>query len=187
MAAQIAAEEDQRIFDALDTIASEGFTPSFVETSADPRAIVRPLTREDLVGARELIERHPIPPGNVVVLADPEFVGQIPLRQELTVLPADEPRPTRLGFAVSERVGGAVVNPRGIARLQGQRVMVPEFEVVSNPTVRLDDIRSRRFNLIDRTGWSEASQAAASLWFAVVEAKVPLLPPELPTGYFEEN
>lgn len=31
------------------------------------------------------------------------------------------------------------------------RVLVPEFEMVSSPTIRLTDIRLRRFNMIDRT------------------------------------
>jgi len=32
----------------------------------------------------------------------------------------------------------------------GTRVTVPTFEVVSNPTVKISEIKSRRFNLIDR-------------------------------------
>lgn len=32
----------------------------------------------------------------------------------------------------------------------GERVTIPEFEIVSNPTIRIDDVKRRRFNLIDR-------------------------------------
>jgi len=32
-----------------------------------------------------------IPPGQVVTVGEPVFVGRIPVRTELTVLPADEP------------------------------------------------------------------------------------------------
>lgn len=53
---------------------------------------------------------------------------------------------TRIGFMVHEQLGAAVINPRGIQRLQ-----IPEFELASNPTIRLDDVRRRRFDLIDRT------------------------------------
>lgn len=38
----------------------------------------------------------------------------------------------------------------GQRRVFGQRVTVPTFEVVSNPTVRLSDVKRRRFNIIDR-------------------------------------
>jgi hypothetical protein len=30
------------------------------------------------------------------------------------------------------------------------RVVVPEWEIYSNPTIKLDDVRKRRFKLIDR-------------------------------------
>jgi hypothetical protein len=32
----------------------------------------------------------------------------------------------------------------------GSRVIVPEFEIFSNPIIRIADIKTRRFNLIDR-------------------------------------
>jgi hypothetical protein len=38
-----------------------------------------------------------------------------PVRQDIEVLPADEPRQLKLGWVVSEIVGMCVVNPRGVA------------------------------------------------------------------------
>lgn len=35
-------------------------------------------------------------------------------------------------------------------RVFGQRVTVPEFEIYQNPTVKISEVRRRRFNLIDR-------------------------------------
>jgi len=32
----------------------------------------------------------------------------------------------------------------------GQRVVIPQFEIFSNPTVRITDIKSRRFSLMER-------------------------------------
>lgn len=32
----------------------------------------------------------------------------------------------------------------------GKRVTIPEFEIVSNPTIRISEVKRRRFNLIDR-------------------------------------
>ena len=37
-----------------------------------------------------------------------------------------------------------------IKRVFGNRVTVPEFEIYSNPTIKISDIASRRFNIIDR-------------------------------------
>lgn len=30
------------------------------------------------------------------------------------------------------------------------RVVLPEFEIYANPTIRIDDVKKRRFSLIDR-------------------------------------
>jgi hypothetical protein len=56
-----------------------------------------------------------VPPGTVYACADPEFVGVMPIRQEVEVLPADEPRQLKLGWVVSEIIGIGIVNPRGTA------------------------------------------------------------------------
>jgi len=57
-----------------------------------------------------------VPPGTVYACADPEFVGVMPIRQDIEVLPADEPKPLKLGWVVSEEVGIAIVNPRGVSK-----------------------------------------------------------------------
>ncbi|CAN5950673.1 unnamed protein product [Sphagnum jensenii] len=36
------------------------------------------------------------------------------------------------------------------SRVMGDRVTVPEFEIASNPTVRIAEVKRRRFNIIDR-------------------------------------
>lgn len=57
-----------------------------------------------------------VPPGTVYAAADPEFVGVMPVRQDIEVLPADEPKQLKLGWVVSEEIGIAIVNPRGVAK-----------------------------------------------------------------------
>lgn len=57
-----------------------------------------------------------VPPGTVYGLADAEFVGVLPVRQEIEVMPADEPRRLSLGWVVSEIIGIAIVNPRGVSK-----------------------------------------------------------------------
>lgn len=57
-----------------------------------------------------------VPPGTVYAAADPEFVGVMPVRQDIEVLPADEPKQLKLGWVVSEIIGIGIVNPRGCAR-----------------------------------------------------------------------
>jgi hypothetical protein len=56
-----------------------------------------------------------VPPGTVYGASDPEFVGVMPIRQDIEVLPADEPKQLKLGWVVSEIIGLAIVNPRGVS------------------------------------------------------------------------
>ncbi len=56
-----------------------------------------------------------VPPGTVYGASDPEFVGVMPVRQDIEVLPADEPKLLKLGWVVSEIIGLAIVNPRGVS------------------------------------------------------------------------
>lgn len=56
-----------------------------------------------------------VPAKEVFGVADPEFVGVFPVRQDIEVLPADEPKQLKLGWVVNEIIGMAVVNPRGVA------------------------------------------------------------------------
>jgi hypothetical protein len=57
-----------------------------------------------------------VPPGTVYACSDPEFVGVMPIRQDIEVLPADEPKQLKLGWVVSEEIGIAIVNPRGVSK-----------------------------------------------------------------------
>lgn len=50
-------------------------------------------------------------------------------------------------------VTAVVVSSNGTgpeSRVFGDRVTVPEFELFSNPTVRIAEVKRRRFNVIDR-------------------------------------
>lgn len=67
-----------------------------------------------LWGAEILVSKI-VPAGTVFGAADPEFVGIIPIRQDVEVLPADEPKLLKLGWVVSLIEGCSIVNPRGVA------------------------------------------------------------------------
>ena len=43
--------------------------------------------------------------------------GRIPVRTELTVLSADDPKRRMIGFSIFENLGLGAYNPRGLARL----------------------------------------------------------------------
>ena len=63
----------------------------------------------------DMIVSKIVPKGTVYALAEPEFVGVMPIRQDIEVLPADEPKQLKLGWVVNEIIGIGIVNPRGIA------------------------------------------------------------------------
>lgn len=85
---------------------------------------VDPVTQREILqtglyahiwGADILVSKI-VPPGTVYGVSDPEFVGVMPIRQDIEVLPADEPRQLKLGWVVNEIIGIGIVNPRGCAK-----------------------------------------------------------------------
>lgn len=84
---------------------------------------VDPVTQREILqtglyatiwGADILVSKV-VPVGTVYGCADPEFVGVMPVRQDIEVMPADEPRRLQVGWVVSEIIGIGIVNPRGVA------------------------------------------------------------------------
>jgi hypothetical protein len=56
-----------------------------------------------------------VPRGNAIALADADFVGVMPIVQDIEVIPADEPKQRKLGWVVYEEIGVGILNPRGVA------------------------------------------------------------------------
>lgn len=53
---------------------------------------------------------HRVPKGSVYVLASPDCVGAMPVRQDITILPADDPQNLRLGWVIYEEIGVVIIN-----------------------------------------------------------------------------
>lgn len=92
------------------------------QNSGTGAAEVDPVTHRELLqtglyakifGADILVSKL-VTPGSVFALADPEFVGLMPVRQDIEVIPADEPKRLSLGWVISEIIGLGIVNPRGV-------------------------------------------------------------------------
>lgn len=79
------------------------------------REILQTGIKAQIWGADIMVSKI-VPPGTVYCCADPEFVGVMPIRQDVEVLPADEPRQLKLGWVVSEIIGIGIPNPRGVAK-----------------------------------------------------------------------
>lgn len=69
-----------------------------------------------LWGAQILISRR-VPVGFIYVCAEPEMFGRIPVRTELTVLSADDPKARTIGFSIFENLGIGAHNPAALSRL----------------------------------------------------------------------
>jgi hypothetical protein len=57
------------------------------------------------------------PTTTVFLLAPAEYVGAFPIRQDITVLPADDPKKLRLGWVIYEEVGIVIINSYAIAQV----------------------------------------------------------------------
>jgi hypothetical protein len=51
-------------------------------------------------------------------LASPDTVGAFPIRQDITVLPADDPKKLRLGWVIYEEVGIAIINDYALSAVR---------------------------------------------------------------------
>lgn len=79
-------------------------------------ALLKTGLQATLWGA-QIITSRLVPVGVVYVCAEPEMFGRIPVRTELTVLSADDPKARTIGFSVFENLGLGAYNPKGLARL----------------------------------------------------------------------
>lgn len=69
----------------------------------------------------QIITSRLVPAGFVYVACEPENFGRIPVRTELTILSADDPKARTIGFSCFENLGIGAFNPRGLTRLVVQR------------------------------------------------------------------
>lgn len=79
-------------------------------------ALLKTGLQATLWGA-QIITSRLVPVGTIYVCAEPEFFGRIPVRTELTVLSADDPRARTIGFSIFENLGIGAHNPRGLTRI----------------------------------------------------------------------
>lgn len=56
-------------------------------------------------------------PDEVLVVATPETVGAFPIKQDITVLPADDPKKLRLGWIIYEEIGIVIVNDYAVSKI----------------------------------------------------------------------
>ena len=59
--------------------------------------------------------------GTVLVCASPDTVGAFPIRQDITVLPADDPKKLRLGWVIYEEIGVVVMNDYAVSKIEVYR------------------------------------------------------------------
>jgi hypothetical protein len=93
------------------------------ESAGGSNSQVDPVTQRELlqtglyghIFGADIIVSKVVPSGRGFATADPEFVGVMPVRQDIEVLPADEPKQLKLGWVVNEIIGIGIVNPRGVA------------------------------------------------------------------------
>jgi len=59
-----------------------------------------------------------MPTNKVLLFAPADNVGAFPIRQDITVLPADDPKKLRLGWVIYEEVGIVIINDYALAEVE---------------------------------------------------------------------
>lgn len=70
----------------------------------------------------QIVTSRLVPAGFAYVCCEPEQFGRIPVRTEITVLSADDPKARTIGFSCFENLGIGAFNPRGLTRMVITRV-----------------------------------------------------------------
>jgi len=70
----------------------------------------------------QIITSRLVPVGFIYICCEAEQFGRIPVRTELTVLSADDPKVRTIGFSVFENLGIGAFNPRGLVRVVINRI-----------------------------------------------------------------
>jgi HK97 family phage major capsid protein len=65
----------------------------------------------------QIITSRLVPVGTVYLCGEAEMFGRIPVRTELTVLSADDPKARTIGFSIFENLGIGAYNPKALERL----------------------------------------------------------------------
>lgn len=70
-----------------------------------------------MIWGAEIIVSRVVPIGTVYVCAEEKFLGIMPQRIDITVLPADDPDARLVGWSIFEQIGIGVWNPRAISQI----------------------------------------------------------------------
>ena len=82
------------------------------------REIIRTGLVSTLFGA-QIIVSSIVPPAEIYLTAENNFVGMLPIRENITVLSMDNPNPLErtIRWSVFEQIGMVIFNPAGVVRI----------------------------------------------------------------------
>jgi hypothetical protein len=129
--------EIDSIMDAFAMIEQNDFRVANIYMNAFEYSTVRRWGRDvlDPIGQRNLLQMgifahlwgavihvtRVVPPGNIYVMAEPQFTGYMPIRQDISVTSADDSVSNSIGWSVSEQIGISCINPMAVARISINR------------------------------------------------------------------
>lgn len=88
----------------------------------ESQAVLLKTGLQAVLWGAQIITSRLVPVGFAYVCCEPEQFGRIPVRTELTVLSADDPKARTIGFSCFENLGLGAFNPRGLTRIVVTRV-----------------------------------------------------------------
>ncbi len=69
---------------------------------------------------RNIYVTKKIPFNTVYCTSDPDYVGVMPVYQDIEVIPADLPWETSFGWVFTELIGLSIFNPKGVSKMTVQ-------------------------------------------------------------------
>lgn len=87
----------------------------YIDPNTDPALLSRGLM--GFIFGAQLVVNRSIPDDTIFVTAEPTFVGVMPIRSDITVISADDPRSRLVGWRFFEHVGFCCLNPVAVSRI----------------------------------------------------------------------
>jgi hypothetical protein len=94
----------------------------------------------------EVVVSRVVTPGQIYVAANNQMLGVLPVRVDLTVLPADDPVNRLIGWSIFEEIGMCLLNPSAVIRLTApveEPTMARTYnQILSGEREIADDLRA---------------------------------------------
>ena len=111
------------------------------EESEKPENVVKSMI-SDALG---IIDKDKDEGHRIYVKSPKRFINDLPTREDITILPADDPKNLRMGWVIHEEIGVAVINNYATAKIVIPEARFKSVKRSADPLVEIEDFIDERY------------------------------------------